>query len=326
MRCLITGATGFLGGEVVRQLQGDGHELSALVRRPDRVKGLIGVKIVPGDVTDRASVRSSVQGMDAVLHLAAWYEVGRSNPEAVAINVEGTRHVLEEAAQAGVNRIVHTSSLAVNSDTRGRVVDESYVHTGPHLSQYDDTKARAHYEVAFPLAVSGAPIVIVQPGVIYGPGDHSAIGAMFRDWMLGKPIPHCPTASYCWGHVEDTARGLIAALDLGKVGESYIIAGPVHTLGEAFAIGAEITGRRPPGPALPASVLRAMERVVRPFARALPFLRPQLELLRVGPATYLGDSTKASMALGWSPRPLREGLGQLLPTLPSGPTMSSRPS
>lgn len=312
MRYLVTGATGFLGGELIRQLLAIGHEVTALVRRPEKAKHLQGVRLFQGDVTDRSTIAPALSAVDGVFHLAAWYEVGSRNPMAEAINVNGARNVLEEAWTAGVPRILHTSSLAVNSDTRGALVDETYRFAGEHLSEYDRTKAAAHFDVALPLARQGAPVVVVQPGVIYGPGDHSSIGQMISNWRAGKPTPHCPTAAYCWGHVEDTARGLIAALERGEPGESYILAGPAHSLLEAFAIGSDVFNVPPPRPAIPAAVLRAGATMTTPLARLVPALRAQLELLRVGPATYLGDASKAQRQLGFSPRPLRQGFTDLL--------------
>src|SRR5271169_3132545 len=148
MRYLVTGATGFIGGSVVRQLLAAGHQVSALVRRPSSATDLaaLGVALYPGDVTDRPSLREPMRGVDGVFHLAGWYKVGaRDRSPGERINVAGTRHVLESMAEAGVPRGVYTSTLAVFSDTGGRLVDETYRHAGPWLSEYDRTKWVAHY-------------------------------------------------------------------------------------------------------------------------------------------------------------------------------------
>jgi len=126
-------------------------------------------------------------GADRVFHLAAWYRIGRGEPAtAEAVNVDGTRNVLELVDELDLARAVYTSTLAGNSDTAGRLVDESYRFEGEHLSVYDRTKWRAHYEVAEPMAEAGLPLVTVMPGVLYGPGDTSDLGGTVRRYLRGK--------------------------------------------------------------------------------------------------------------------------------------------
>jgi nucleoside-diphosphate-sugar epimerase len=316
----VTGVTGFVGRVVAAQLLASGHQVAGLVRDTARAADLesAGVVLHKGDVTDRAGVERSVQGAEGVIHLAAWYEVGTRNDRAVAINVDGTRNVLEAAWQAGAHRIVHTSSLAVNSDTHGQVRDETYRFDGKHVSEYDRTKWMAHYEVALPLAEAGAPVVIVQPGVIYGPGDESGMGRLFRNWLAGRSTPYGASSAYCWGHIDDTARGIIQALEHGRVGESYIIAGPHHSLTEAFEIGAEIIGLRPPRLKVPSAVLDMTAAVLGGLSKLIPAVGGQAELMRTAGATYLGDSAKARRELGFEARSLEEGFAELLPRLRSG--------
>ena len=138
MRYFVTGATGFLGGEIVRQLRGAGHDVVALVRTPAKADALrqLGVVLAEGDVTDRASLQSPMTGADGVFHCAAWYKVGIDAAGAERINVEGTRHVLETMRDLKIAKGVYTSTVAVFSDTEGRLVDESYRHDGPFLSEY----------------------------------------------------------------------------------------------------------------------------------------------------------------------------------------------
>jgi nucleoside-diphosphate-sugar epimerase len=323
MRYLVTGATGFLGRSLVSLLLIGNHEVTALVRDPIRAASLLGSRVTlsNGDVTDRASVTAAVSGVDGVFHLAAWYEVGRRNPAAEAINVGGTRNVIEEAWRAGVPRIVYTSTLAINSDTRGETRDESFRFEGTHISEYDRTKWLAHYEVAEPLAAAGAPVVTVQPGVIYGPGDQSGVGRLFRTWIRGRPTAFCPTAAYCWGQVEDTARGHLQAMELGVPARCYMICGPPHSLDEAFRIAAEVMDRPPPRWRLQAGMLRGGSRIADVLARVVPTLAGTAELLRTAAATYLGDAARARTELGFLPRDLRTGLAELLPVLAADPAV-----
>ena len=146
-RYFVTGATGFLGGELTKQLISRGHQTVALVRDPAKASLLrtLGVQIHQGDITDRESLRAPMTGVDGVFHCAAWYKVGVDPAEAERTNVDGTRHVLETMREMGIPRGVYTSTVAVFSDTRGAMPDESYRYDGPHLSHYDRTKWRAQY-------------------------------------------------------------------------------------------------------------------------------------------------------------------------------------
>src|SRR5262245_3188220 len=247
MKIFLTGATGFIGGRLARRLRAAGHDVTALVRTPERAADLaaLGVKLAPGDITERDTVRAAMRGADAIYHVAAWYRIGaRDHSMAWRINVEGTRNVLQVMRELGVPRGVYTSTLAVFSDTGGQLVDESYRYRGKRwLSVYDQTKHAAHYEVALPLMEEGLPLTIVQPGLNYGPGDTSATRATFIQYLKGE-LPLIPRrTAFCWAHVDDTVEGHVLAMERGRTGESYIIAGPAHTLVEALDLARRVTGR-----------------------------------------------------------------------------------
>ncbi len=317
MHSFVTGATGFIGGHLVRRLLARGHSVTALVRTPGKAGDLAraGVRLHRGDILDRESMREGMAGADAVFHLAAWYEVGApdSSP-AERVNVKGTRHVLDLARELGIPRAVYTSSLAVNSDTHGEVRDETYRHPGPWLTAYDRSKWRAHYLVAEPMIAEGLPLTIVMPGVVYGPGDPSAMGRTLRQFLT-RSLPVVPRrTAFSWAHVEDIAEAHLLALERGRPGETYIIAGPGHTLEEALGMAGRLTGI--PGPRLhaPPWVLRTAAALARPLERVLP-LPPtyRSETLRTAAGvTYLGDNAKARRELGYEPRPLETGLAQTL--------------
>lgn len=313
MKYFVTGATGFIGGHVARQLAAAGHQVTALVRNPANAQALIqpGIQLAPGDITDKASMRAPMTGVDGVFHLAAWYKVGaRDRAAAEQINVGGTRNVLELMRELGIPKGVYTSTIAVNSDTHGQLVDESYRFNGEHLSEYDRTKWRAHYEVALPMIQTGLPLVIVQPGVNYGPGDTSAIGNALRDYLRGR-LPLVPDqVAYCWAHVEDTAHGHLQAMEKGRAGESYIIAGPPHTLVEALQLAEQITGIKAPRLKGAPGMLRMMSKLTSVVEQLIPLpAQYSAETLRVSAGvTYLGNSAKAERELGFSARPLADGL------------------
>ena len=319
MRYFVTGATGFIGGRLVRQLRAAEHEVRALVRAPSQASDLagLGVSLHPGDITEKETMRAAMRGSDGVFHLAAWYRIGARASErrrAEHINVQGTRNVLELMRELGIPKGVYTSTLAVFGDTQGWLGDESYRHTGPWLSEYDRTKWKAHYEVAVPMVQAGLPLVIVQPGVVYGPGDPSVIGDLLRQYLT-RTLPIRPHgAAFCWGHVEDTAAGHVLAMDKGRPGESYVLAGPPHTLEEALEVAEEITGIRPPWLRPPAVLLRAMAAAASALERVVTL--PQTysaETLRIAAgATYLASSEKAQRELGFRARALEDGLRETL--------------
>jgi nucleoside-diphosphate-sugar epimerase len=254
-------------------------------------------------------------GVDGVFHIAGWYKLGaRDKRPGQKVNVEGTCNVLELMRELGICKGVYTSSLAVFSDTHGKVVDETYRDNGPWLSEYDRTKWVAHYEVAEPMMRAGLPLVIVQPGLVYGPGDTSSLRDTFIQYLQGKlPLVPAQTA-FCWGLVEDTARGHLIAMEKGRPGESYIIAGPVHTLVEALDMAEKITGVKSPRLHMPPAALKVMSALMRPVDKVIA--TPEMysaESLRVtAGVTYLGNNAKARRELGFSPRSLEEGLRETL--------------
>jgi nucleoside-diphosphate-sugar epimerase len=134
MKYFVTGATGFIGGRVARQLLAAGHGVITLARTPPKAQELVAlsVKVHAGDITDKESLRTPMTGVDGVFHIAAWYKVGaRDKSQAETVNVGGTRNVLKMMQELGTSRGVYTSTLTVFSDTRGQMVDESYTYTGP---------------------------------------------------------------------------------------------------------------------------------------------------------------------------------------------------
>jgi len=316
MKYFVTGATGFVGGALTKRLRTDGHEVRAVVRDPSRASDLAatGAVMARGDVSDKSSMREAMRGVDGVFHVAGWYKLGvKDRAAAVATNIDGTRNVLELMQELRIPKGVYTSTLAVNSDTHGQVVDESYRFSGRHLTLYDWSKAEAH-RVAETFTARGLPLVIVQPGVIYGPGDTSGIRTLLIQYLQRK-LPAVPAGvAYSWAHVGDEVEGHLRAMDRGQPGRNYFLAGPVHTLADALKIAESITGIPAARLTLPPAILKALSALMRPFDAVMtlpPSLSP--ESLRVlGGVTYLGSSARARAELGWEPRPLKEGLTETL--------------
>lgn len=314
MRYAVTGATGFVGGALASRLRADAHEVVALVRDPRRAVDLErqGVVLVAGDLDDHAALDTLCDRVDGLFHVAGWYKLGQRDPSlGTTVNVEGTRNALSAARHNNVPRVVYTSTLAVNSDTSGTVPDETYRFTGTHISAYDRTKAEAH-DLAEDFARDGLPVVIVQPGLVYGPGDTAQTGALIEQVIHDKR-PMAPSAGgVCWGYVDDIVTGHVLAMEKGTPGESYMLAGPRASLAQGLRKVAHLAGTK--GPILlPAPAVQLTAGLSGLLGRVLP-LPPDYaaETLRASLATYFGSPAKAQRELGWTARPLEEGLRQTI--------------
>ena len=313
MRYFVTGATGFVGGAIARQLVARGHQVVTIARDMGKAAELqsLGVEVAQGDITDKETMREPMRGADGVFHIAAWYKVGADDSHvAEGINVGGTRNVLELMREHAIPKGVYTSTLAVFSDTHGRLPDESYYHPGPWLSEYDRTKWMAHYHVALPMMGEGLPLVIVMPGMIYGPGDQ---GPAHQVWVqyLQRQLPIVPAgAAYCWGYIDDMAEAHILAMEKGRPGRTYIIAGPPQYLSRVLHMAEETTGVPAPRIRLPASVMKGAAALVGRLERfvSLPSTFRAEALRASAGVTYLGTSNRARRELGINPRAIREGL------------------
>ncbi|HMA37316.1 MAG TPA: NAD-dependent epimerase/dehydratase family protein [Chloroflexia bacterium] len=311
MKAFVTGGTGFIGGHVVRKLRARGYEVTALARSgTGAALAALGARMVRGDIGDVESLRAGMQGSDLVLHLAGWYKIGSPHPEdGMKINVAGTRNVLGLAHTLGVPKIVYTSTVAIFGDTHGRRPDEHYQFAGPFLTEYDRTKWLADRQVAEPLIAQGAPIVIVMPGGVYGPGDASIVGELMTRFYKGQLVAlPGPETGLTYAHVEDIAEGHVLAAEQGRAGERYILAGPALRLSKAVALWASVTGRRAPFLRIPAALLRPSAPLAGLLGRMVPL--PSMfsaEAIRSLGATYYARADKARAQLGWRPRPLRAG-------------------
>jgi dihydroflavonol-4-reductase len=328
MKVFVTGGTGFIGGEVARQLRQRGDEVVCLARSPDKAEKLTaqGCTVVSGDLGNEATIRGGVEGCDAVVHAAAMYEVGIPTSQRPAMweaNVAGTERVMEAALAAKVPKIVYVSTVGAFGNTHRRVVDESYEHPGKEFtSYYEETKLEAHRLVKRMVAERELPAIVVQPGGVYGPGDTSQVADLLQQFLDGKlPLMPFPELGICLTHVEDIAAGILLALDRGKLGETYVLSGPVVTMRDAVETVAAISGRRAPKRALPTPLIKAMV-PIGPLVGKLMGQPPNLrELISSGDkVTFWASHEKASRELGYAPRGLEEGFRQTLEADPRFPT------
>src|SRR5215212_7748015 len=253
MKCFVTGASGFIGANLVHELNARGHSVRALLRPNADVRGLTGATFEPvtGDVSDRVVLAQGMRGCDWCFHVAASYHLWlRDYAPMYAANVEGTRNVIEAAAEAGCSRIVYTSTvgcIGLPREVNGAMTptDEATPVAEAQMSNhYKLSKWRAEV-VARELAAKGLPIVIVNPSAPVGPRDvkPTPTGKVIVDF-LNREMPAYLDTGLNWVHVRDVAIGHILAAERGRVGERYILghAEGNWTMKQALDVLAEITG------------------------------------------------------------------------------------
>jgi dihydroflavonol-4-reductase len=315
MRAFVTGATGFIGGYLARQLRDRGDEVVALVRAPARATDLqaTGCELIEGDLDDMEAIAKGMAGADAVFHVAGMYKIGippSERPAMYRANVEGTERVLDAAVDAGVARIVYVSTVNVFGNTRGATFTERDI--GPRtefLSEYDRTKYLAHMAAEDRIA-RGAPVMIAMPGGVYGPGDTSqASEAVFRVATGPVRMLAFPETGFTFAHVEDVAAGILLVHDKGRPGESYILSGELSTVGDLIRRVALLAGKKPPRLTIPGWAVR-MGIPFGPLIGRMLGQGPNLrELIDAADGvTYWASHDKATAELGFNPRPLDAGL------------------
>ena len=320
MRVFVTGGTGFIGGHVVRKLRERGDEVRALVRSPQKGATLaeFGADLIEGDLSDEAAIARGLEGCDAAIHGAAVYEVGIPESQHRAMyeaNVLGTEHVLKAALAARTPKVVYVSTVAAFGNTHGEVVDESYEHPGREFtSYYEQTKYEAHQVAKRLIADEGLPCVIVQPGGVYGPDDHSAIGTQINQFLAGKmPMIAFPDLGFNMINVEDVAAGILLALDKGQTGESYVLGAEVTTMRGLIEAVAAASGKKAPKRAMPTRMLKLMTPlgpVVGKIMGQPPNLRELIS--SADGVTFWAKQDKAVSELGFAPRDLNTGVRDML--------------
>jgi nucleoside-diphosphate-sugar epimerase len=320
VKVFVTGGTGFIGGEVVRQLRARGDEVTCLVRSPEKGAKLaeLGCALLAGDLGDEAALREGMEGCDALIHVAAMYEVGipaKRHPAMYEANVQGTERTMRAALAAGVPRIVHVSTVGTFGNTHRKVVDETYRHPGKEFtSYYEETKLESQRIVERLIAEEGLPAIVVQPGGVYGPGDTSQVADLLEQFFAGRlPLIPFPELGICMTHVEDVAGGILLALDKGRIGEAYVLSGPVTTMRDAIETVAGLSGRKAPKRAMPTALVKAMA-PFGPLVGKLMGQPPNLHELisSADGVTFWASHEKASRDLGYAPRGMEEGMRQTL--------------
>jgi dihydroflavonol-4-reductase len=317
MQVFVTGANGFVGSHIVWELLHRGHEVTALVGADIDNHLLSGmpVKVRDFDLRDRASVRSALEGAEAIIHSAACYAFWKADPrEIYRVNVDGTRHVLDAARELGVRKVVYTSSTATLSPIF-RIPDDRDV-PGDEEGVFDIRLFRGHYKmskamaemVALRAAARGLPLVITHPTTVIGAGDcrPTPSGSMIQHYINGHMKVFVEMAQNVVD-VRDVALGHVLALEKGAPGERFVLGGDNLSMRELLAILAELTGIPAPRIALPLPLLRVIGRVMEWVADTITHKEPAATLeaaLHARDSRYVSID-KARRELGYAPRPAR---------------------
>ncbi len=312
---LLTGATGFVGSAVARVLAARGHRLRLLVRPTSDRRNLAGIdaELALGDITDAASLARSASGCRYVIHVAADYRFWVPDPDAMLrANVDGTVAVMRAAQAAGVERIVHCSSIAALGRTDdGSPADEATpTIEADFIGTYKRSKFLAERAVLDLVRYDGLPAVVVNPAAPVGPRDikPTPTGKMIRDAAAGR-VPAYIDTGLNIVHVDDVAEGHVLALERGRIGERYILGGENLLLKDLLALVADVVGRKPPTIELPEAVVWPAALFMEGLAR-LTGIPPMMtrDHLKMARKKMFFSSAKAISELGYAPRPVRQAI------------------
>jgi dihydroflavonol-4-reductase len=298
-RTLITGATGFIGSHVTRLLVARGDDVRVTVRSgsPRAALADLEVEQVRADVCDRRSIRRAMRDIDRVFHVAGTTSLALPRERAFAVNVEGTRIVLEEALEADVARVVYTSSVAaIGPALPGRTADESNVwDAGRHGIAYVDSKHEAEV-TAMRLVARGLPLVIVNPATVLGAGDPGRSSTALVRRFMRRQIPAYVEGTLNIVGVDDVARGHILADERGRIGERYILGNRNFTLTRLFADLGRLSGVEPPVVRLPLQLAL----VVAAGGERVGMHVPSQAVIRAMALNWAFANRKAKRELGWT--------------------------
>lgn len=313
MTTLVTGASGFLGSHVARQLVSRGDVVRILVRTTSQLRAIEGLPVekVEGDLRDAASLDRALRGVRRIFHVAADYRLWARNPQDIyESNVTGTKNILEAARRAGVEQFIYTSTVATiavdrpglpNEDTES-VLDEMVGH-------YKRSKWLAEQEVR-KAAKQGLPVIVVSPTTPVGPGDWkpTPTGKIILDFLNGKMPGYVETGLNFVG-VEDAAAGHLLAAESGKAGERYLIGGENLTLKQLLELLSRISGRPAPRLKIPHRAALAFAFAESAFSR-LCGREPQIPIegVRIARHMMFVDCSKAQRELNFVAAPVAAAL------------------
>jgi nucleoside-diphosphate-sugar epimerase len=320
MKILVTGATGFIGIHLCNELARRGYIVNALYRSDEKARYLKNknIRLFRGDVTDTLSLKNAVKGCDFVFHLAAYAQVWSKNPRMFhEINYTGTLNVLNEAEQAGVKKIVVTSTAGVLGPSDGDMVDENTKRQVPFFTLYEKTKSDAE-RLILGRAAKGMNVVIVNPTRVYGPGllnASNSVTRIIKSYVKGKFrfLPGNGESIGNYVFISDVISGLILALEKGVAGERYILGGENLSYKDFFKVLSELSGCKYRLFRFPLGLMLFVSFIMLVMAKTFglkPLITPGW--VRKYNYNWVLSSDKAREKLGYKITPLKEGINETL--------------
>jgi dihydroflavonol-4-reductase len=312
---LVTGASGFVGAAVARKLLAAGEAVRVLMRPGSDRRNIDGldVEVVEGDLLAPETLGPAVRGCRALYHVAADYRIWTRDPAAMfRANVDGSAAIVRAAAEAGAERIVYTSSVAVLGIPPGGVGDEDTPVTyADMIGPYKQSKFRAEERIRDLAAAEGWPVVIVNPSTPIGPRDvkPTPTGRIVVDAANGKMPVYVDTGLNV-AHVDDVAEGHLLAFEKGLIGERYVLGGENMGLSDILGVIAELTGGRPPLFRVPTGLIMPIAHVSEAWCRLTGGVEPMVapDSVRMAKKKMFFRWDKAARELGYAPRPARDAL------------------
>ena len=316
MAILITGSTGYIGSLLTTKLATQGQDIRILVRKDPQIPefNMPNIRVFKGDINDPESLARAMEGIDQVYHMAAYARLWAKDPDTFrVVNVEGTRNVLAAAVEAGVSKVVYTSTAGVIGPSRNKPMTENDPRITGFFNLYEQTKTEAE-DVAQSFVRNGLHLTIVNPARVYGPGldtGSNPVTKIVELYMKSKwyviPADGNDIGSYC--HVDDVVDGHISAMKKGGMGERYIFGGVNATFNELIRLIRKHSGVSKKLYNLPMPMLKAVSHVMKTWSTltgTAPMITP--DWVRRYDYDWELDSSKAVRELGYKIRPLDDGI------------------
>jgi dihydroflavonol-4-reductase len=320
LKILLTGASGFVGSAVLRKLLAQGSDVRVLVREASNTANIadLPVEILHGDLNDKNTLKKAVQGVDGVFHVAADYRIWvPDEPAMMHTNLDGTRNLMLASMDAGVGRIVYTSSVAtlgVSPDQQGGDEDTPS-RFEDMIGPYKRSKFLAEEAVSALIRERDLPAVIVNPSTPIGPRDikPTPTGRMIVEAAKGN-MPGYVNTGLNIVHVDDVADGHLSAFDKGRIGERYILGGRNLSLKDILGMVAGVTGRAPPKWRLPHGVVLPIAYIAEWSAKLMGNSEPFVTVdgVKMSKKYMYFNSSKALDELGYAPRPAEQAISDAI--------------
>ncbi|MHB1413930.1 MAG: hopanoid-associated sugar epimerase [Chloroflexota bacterium] len=315
MKVLVTGVSGFVGGNLARELLRQGYQVKGFLRPQSDRRNLAGLAVEPayGDLRDAESVERAMDGCDCVFHVAAAYTLWSRDPRSVyATNVEGTRNVLKAALAKGIRKVVYTSTESTIAGGEDGCLAESKDHKGKYVPAGDYKRSKYQAEqVAMDLGRQGLPVVVVNPTTPIGPGDlkPTPTGQIIVDFLNGR-MPAYVNTGLNLIYVEDVVKGHILAMEKGRAGERYVLGCRNVTFQDMLGMLEQITGLKAPSLRIPIWLALGVAYVDEFAAKNLLERTPRVPVAGVKTARRFRffDCSKAVQELGLPQTPIEEAL------------------